>query len=160
MQQQEFEALTGKEVSAREYAMIERIYMAAPDVDKEQFCHEWKHRQRYDQSETVCEMVAANKQLTIRAQNLAHDLEQMHSDRDELRAERDALIDAKAQAEERCGREIAAKVNLALALLEAGLDKQAIAILGHAYVISLKCSNDIELTSEDRQYLAETLCNR
>lgn len=42
MQQTEFEALTGKKVSAEEYAEIEKVYMAADGMDKQEFCAAWK----------------------------------------------------------------------------------------------------------------------
>ena len=38
----EFETLTGKKVTAEEYADIEKVYMAADDIDKETFCAAWK----------------------------------------------------------------------------------------------------------------------
>ena len=42
MQQVEFEALTGKKVSAEQYAEIEKVYMAAYAMDKQEFCAAWK----------------------------------------------------------------------------------------------------------------------
>ena len=41
MQQKEFEALTGKKVTAEEYADIEKVYMAAYGMDKQEFCAAW-----------------------------------------------------------------------------------------------------------------------
>lgn len=38
MLQKEFEALTGKKVTAEEYAEIEKVYMAIDNMDKEEFC--------------------------------------------------------------------------------------------------------------------------
>lgn len=41
MLQKEFEALTGKKVTAEEYAEIEKVYMAASGMDKQEFCAAW-----------------------------------------------------------------------------------------------------------------------
>ena len=40
MTQQEFEDRTGKTVTSEEYARIEAMYMAAGNMDKDQFCTE------------------------------------------------------------------------------------------------------------------------
>lgn len=42
MTQQEFEDRTGKTVTSEEYARIEAMYMAAGNMDKDQFCTEYK----------------------------------------------------------------------------------------------------------------------
>ena len=42
MTQQEFEDRTGKTVSSGKYALIEAMYMAAGNMDKDQFCAEYK----------------------------------------------------------------------------------------------------------------------
>lgn len=42
MTQQEFENRTSKTVTSEEYARIEAMYMAAGNMDKDQFCTEYK----------------------------------------------------------------------------------------------------------------------
>lgn len=44
MLQKEFEALTGKKVTAEEYAEIEKVYMAASGMDKQEFCAAWNEQ--------------------------------------------------------------------------------------------------------------------
>ena len=44
MQQVEFEALTGKKVTAEEYAEIEKVYMAVDGMEKAEFCAAWKEQ--------------------------------------------------------------------------------------------------------------------
>ena len=44
MLQKEFEALTGKKVTAEEYAEIEKVYMAIDNMDKEEFCAAWNEQ--------------------------------------------------------------------------------------------------------------------
>ena len=42
MNQQEFESRTGLTPTSEEYAYIERIYMAAGNMDKDAFCNDIK----------------------------------------------------------------------------------------------------------------------
>lgn len=42
MTKQEFEARTGLKVSSEDYARIEKMYMAAGNMDKDMFCTEYK----------------------------------------------------------------------------------------------------------------------
>ena len=42
MTKQEFEARTGLKVSSEDYARIEKMYMAAGNMDKDMFCAEYK----------------------------------------------------------------------------------------------------------------------
>ena len=41
MLQKEFEALTGRQSSAEEFKEVNRIYMAAENMDKQAFCRAW-----------------------------------------------------------------------------------------------------------------------
>lgn len=42
MTQQEFEKLTGTEVCSSTYDYIQRVYMAAGNMEKKEFCEDWK----------------------------------------------------------------------------------------------------------------------
>ena len=42
MLQKEFEERTGLRVTAEEYNQIDAMYMAAGDINKDDFCQEWK----------------------------------------------------------------------------------------------------------------------
>lgn len=44
MTQQEFEARFGQEVTPECFDYANRVYMAAGDVDKDEFCKEWKNQ--------------------------------------------------------------------------------------------------------------------
>lgn len=44
MLQKEFEKLTGLTVTAEEYERIDAIYMAAGDINKDDFCEEWRDK--------------------------------------------------------------------------------------------------------------------
>lgn len=54
----EFESLTKMEVSDKEYAAIEQIYLNAGELDKESFCKGWK--QAKDASREVMQALSDN----------------------------------------------------------------------------------------------------
>ena len=64
MIQQEFEVRTGMQVTPDEYEEIERVYLAAGNMDKDTFCHDWKNhsdsvimRAFYDQAVAMQEKI-------------------------------------------------------------------------------------------------------
>lgn len=56
MTQQEFEDRTGKVITSEEYARIEAMYMAAGNMDKDQFCAEYK---KHSSSALVADIIDA-----------------------------------------------------------------------------------------------------
>ena len=56
MTQQEFETLTGLTVTTNEYTYIERVYMAS-NLQKDEFCKEWKKNRSLAVSNLVCDLV-------------------------------------------------------------------------------------------------------
>lgn len=159
---QEFETRTGLSVGAEEYAKIEQIYLNAGSMDKDAFCKAWKLAKPAtlelidELSHNVDGKRIHNDRLDIKIQNLNHDLEMAQMKYEESRKEYHKLENDKWEVESQFNELVAQKVDLALALLKAGLEEQAIEILGHPYVISLKCSCDIELNQADKLYIAET----
>lgn len=158
----EFETLTGLSVSDEEYAKIEKIYLNAGELDKESFCKGWK--QAKDSSREVMEAISDNVEgKRIHINRLDKKIEALEVDLDrereikELRVaeleEADARIKGLEAERDRLSSE---KIKLVLALLNAGLDAQAIEILGHAAIIGLKCGAGMELTEADKNFLAET----
>lgn len=162
MNRQEFEIRTGLTIEPEAYNKVEQIYLNAGSMDKDAFCKAWKSAKGAalelieELSDNVDDKRAHINKLDIKIQNLEHDLE-MEDERKRLRNEEmDKLREVNNDLEAERNTLIAEKVDLALALLKNGLDEQAIAILGHAYVISLKCSADIELSRADKVYIAQT----
>lgn len=158
---QEFETRTGLTIEPEAYAKVEQIYLNAESMDKDAFCKAWKLAKAptleliEELSHNVDGKRAHIDKLDIKIQNLEHDLE-MEAERKKLRNEEmDKLREVNNDLEAERNTLIAEKVDLALALLKAGLDEQAIAILGHGYVISLKCSSDIELSKADKIFLTQ-----
>lgn len=157
----EFETRTGMTIEPEAYAKVEQIYLNAETMDKDVFCKAWKSAKGAtlelieELSSNVDGKRAHIDKLDIKIQNLEHDLE-MEAERKRLHNEEmNNLREYNNDLEAERNTLIAEKVDLALALLNAGLDEQAIAILGHAYVISLKCSSDIELSKADKIFLAQ-----
>ena len=56
MTQQEFETRTGLTVTTNEYTYIERVYMAS-NLQKDEFCKEWKKNRSLAGSNLVCDLV-------------------------------------------------------------------------------------------------------
>lgn len=75
MQKNEFEVLYGRHVSADEYSSIERVYMAAPTIDKERFCKEWRAL-RLGQSQLVAELAERVERLLVSRDQYKHSAEQ------------------------------------------------------------------------------------
>lgn len=76
MLQHEFESRVGIEVSAKEYAAIEQVYMAS-DVEKDEFCKLWSkmNRQRIARIKAEKKAAAQFKALPIEEQVLVKMLE-------------------------------------------------------------------------------------
>lgn len=56
MTKQEFETRTGLTVTSNEYTYIERVYMAS-NLQKDEFCNEWKKNRSLAGSNLVCDLV-------------------------------------------------------------------------------------------------------
>ena len=159
---QEFETRTGLSVDLGGYAKIEQIYLNAESMDKDAFCKAWKLAKgaTLELIEELSHAVDGKRihceRLDAKIETLNHSLEMADHEKKELRQTISELRDANNELNDENNMLIGEKVDLALALLNAGLDEKAISILGHAYVVSLKCSCDIELSPADKQFIAET----
>ena len=157
MQLKEFETLSGISVSAEEYAGIERAYMAAGEVDKRTFCAEWKV---IGGAETVRAMAARAAALEAQLVNACREVERLN----ELVKRQTGLITDLRNTADNLGKEVkeltADKFTLTVALLEAGRYEQARQLLGQTYVVGVKCSANLELTQDDRRFIAGVLQGR
>ncbi len=152
MLQKEFEERTGKKVSPEQYAEIDRIYMAAGDVDKDTFCKEWK---RLEGSKVVAELTREVELTTLQAQSFGRSLENEKEQKDALAKELEIATSNNRELAEEVAELKAIKARLAEALLREGLDCVARDILGASAVIGLKCSLEMELDADDRKFLAD-----
>lgn len=153
MEQREFESMTGASVTAQRYSEIERIYMAAPSVDKEIFCKEWK-KHRLDELETVVD--AANNALLQerRVRDIKAKLEASEEVRGVMCDQMKGLREQNRKLEGRLKAASEAKEALALAMLKAGMDAEVTALLGEKESIRLKCAAGMELSVADLAFIA------
>lgn len=129
MLQKEFEALTGKKVTAEEYAEIEKVYMAIDNMDKEEFCAAW-NEQKFGY--IVGELVKSVQELT--------------KWRDHWKKQMD-------EAEEKA--EDAAFVLLNCA--NEDMKEAAIALVGMKTAVRIDLENGFKLSEAERDHLLENL---
>ena len=159
MLQTEFEERIGKTVSTDEYALIERVYMACPTVDKDRFCTEWKKNKLHD-SHVVADLTDRVNRLEVDRQQWQHTAEQEQEAKEQYKRDSEAAVVTNQElAEERDSLKEEVR-KLALALLRNFREKDVAEILGRDEMIALKCANDIYLSDEDKTYLATRLKRR
>lgn len=162
MLKEEFEARIGNKIEQKEYAKVEQVYLNAESMDKDTFCKGWKSAKGAT-LELIEELSYAvdGKRIIIdkldkRIQNLEDKLDReieikkLRIDELEEEIERTSLLVAERD------RLSGENVQLALALIEAGLEAKAIEIIGHPAVIGLKCGAHIDLSEADKEYIAQT----
>lgn len=74
MTQQEFEARFGQEVTPECFDYANRVYMAAGQMDKDEFCKDWKHQQVRD-SDVVNALTLEVEVLQGTAKNLGRQVQ-------------------------------------------------------------------------------------
>lgn len=133
MQQKEFEALTGKTVSAAEYAEIEKVYMAADGMDKQEFCAAWK----------------AGKMAYI-VDELVRTAEGLRKWRNEYRQKLDDADDKDEAA-------ALAMLEAAYKHEDEGLKAAAVKLVGIEMVTRLDVENGWPLSERERDYILENI---
>lgn len=133
MTQQEFEDWTCKTVTPEEYARIEAMYMAAGNMDKDQFCSEYK---KYGASALVAEYY---RRITV----LNGVLEERNNELDDVRQRRTSL------AEFLLGK--------AAAYDDTDFYREAVRLIGRKAAVLYKIKSGLPLWEEDVRYLEEAL---
>lgn len=133
MLQKEFEALTGKKVTAEEYAEIEKVYMAIDNMDKEEFCAAW-NEQKFGY--IVDELVKSVQGLT--------------KWRDYWKAQMD-------EAEEKAEDAAFVLLNGANENNDEDMKEAAIALVGMKTAVRIDLENGFKLSEAERDYLLEDL---
>lgn len=133
MLQKEFEALTGKKVTAEEYAEIENMYMAASDMDKQEFCAAWN----------------AGKLCYIVDEIVKH-VRVLEEARDHKKAQVDAA-EKKAEAAARMLLTKADKYD------DGDLKTVAIDLVGLMQVVLIDVEEGYKLSNVERDYILENL---
>lgn len=133
MLQKEFEALTGKKVTAEEYADIEKVYMAIDNMDKEEFCAAW-NEQKFDY--IVGELVKSVQGLT------------------KWRDHWKKLMD---EAEEKAEDAAFVLLNSANEHNDEDMKEAAIALVGMKEAVRIDLENGFKLSEAERDHLLENL---
>lgn len=133
MTQKEFEERTGLKTDAEEYAAIERMYMAAGDMDKDEFCKRW--RQTGKNPLTVSLAATANV-LTVQLQKRNQEL----TDLKEKNIEHAKFLLGKAHAYE-----------------DPDFRREAVRLIGERDVVRLTMEEGYPLWDEDRKYILEIM---
>ena len=133
MTRKEFEERTGLQVSAVEFSTINDIYMAAGEMDKDEFCKEWK---QHGESKLLAEL--------WHTVNREHDMGMEKKEEcDKLYRDRWDLVDFLLERAQKFG--------------DIELLKKAIDMVGHAAVIHRKLTLEMPLWELDREYIKKNL---
>ena len=133
MLQKEFEALTGKKVTAEEYAEIEKVYMAACGMDKQEFCAAWN-------AGKLCYIV---DELVKHVRAL-----------EEVRDRKKAQVDAAEKKAEAAARMLLAKADK---YDDGDLKTVAIDLVGLMQVVLIDVEEGYKLSNVERDYILENL---
>lgn len=139
MTQKEFETRFGQEVSSECFDYANRVYMAAGDMNKDEFCKDWKHQQVRD-SDIVNALTMEVEILRGTAKDLAR---QVRSGEEFLNSFRSQMADFLIiQAEKWSASD---------------LREKAIKIVGIKEYIRRRIEMKLGLWESDRQALLEIL---
>lgn len=133
MLQKEFEALTGKKVTAEEYVEIEKVYMAIDNMDKEEFCAAW-NEQKF--AYIVGELVKSVQELT------------------KWRDHWKKLMD---EAEEKAEDAAFVLLNSANEHNDEDMKEAAIELVGMKTAVRIDLENGFKLSEAERDYVLENL---
>ena len=134
MTKQEFEERTGLRTDAEEYAEIEKMYMAAGEMDKDEFCRCWRQTGKNPLTRILSRQAEILKgQLKERDKEL--------EDVEEKKMDLVKFLLGKAQAYNH----------------DTDFRREAVRLIGELDVVTLKLREGYELCPEDREFLLSAL---
>lgn len=139
MTQQEFEKLTGTEVCSSTYDYIQRVYMAAGNMEKKEFCEDWKDGYV---SESKIVSYLTNEVEIYRA-TISNYENQLENDANSLKTLIDSFVDFLVYEAEHYSA--------------TALRDKAIKLVGVREYLRRKIVAGFELWKEDRETLDEIL---
>ncbi len=139
MTQQEFETRFGQEVTTECFDYANRVYMAAGELDKDQFCKEWKN-QHIRNSDTVNALTMEVESCQATIKNLKRQVEKSDLGLEEFR---DQMVDFLILQTEKWGA--------------SDLREKAIRIVGETEYIRRRLEMHLGLWDDDRKALVEIL---
>lgn len=134
MTKQEFEERTGLKTDAEEYAEIEKMYMAAGDMDKDEFCRCWRQTGKNP----------LTRILARQAEILRGQLEERNNELEDVQEQKIELAKfllGKAQAYNH----------------DTDFRREAVRLIGEYGVVKLKLLEGYGLWDEDREFLLSAL---
>lgn len=133
MTREEFNSLTGLNVTENEFDGINDMYMAAGEMDKATFCKEYK---QHGESRLVAELLEG---FQLEQEEVDKAYQYMHKRNEE----RDQLVDFLLEQSQE--------------LSSTALQKKAIDMIGHTYVIRRKIKLGLPLCELDLEYIIKNL---
>lgn len=133
MTQKEFEERTGLKTDAEEYTAIERMYMAAGDMDKDEFCKRWRQTGK---NPLTVSLAAAASALAVQLQKRNQEL----TDLRDKNIEHAKFLLGKAHAYE-----------------DPDFRREAVRLIGERDVVRLTMEEGYPLWDEDRKYILEIM---
>ena len=140
MTHQEFEELTGRQVTPEDYHFIEILYMAAGEMSKSEFCEELH---------SMCPHNVANNHMGLRRclKEIGQHVATTEAELDTLRRETRQTHTDLAEI----------LVGKACLYQDSDLYKAAIQLIGQREAVLLKLRLDLPLWDEDKRYILATL---
>lgn len=163
MNKQEFESRIKSNVSDSLFEEWNRVYMAAgEEIDKDKFCSAIKAagKGNTDLFDLLISLRNQVEQKDIKIQNRDHDVEMLRNEKNDLTDLISDLRCANTSLDKELKEATLHRNRLVLTLLERGLDKEAIDIVGHGYVIATKAGAGIAFTSKDLYYINEVFSKK
>lgn len=140
MTQKEFEDRTKRVILAEDYYLVENLYMAAGEMDKDAFCKEMRAMCAYD---------AANDQIELR--RCLKEIGQHIGAKD---AELNFLKKSVRDKKEELAEFLAGK---ACAYEDSDFYREAVKLIGQRGVVLLKMRMDLPLWDEDKRFIKSML---
>lgn len=143
MTQKEFESLTHRLVRSEDYQIIENLYLVAGEMDKREFCKEFKAMCAYDGANNYIQLRQCLKEISkfideIEAQAISH--------KKEMKQRNDDLVDIL--------------IGKAHAHNDTDLYREATKLVGQWQVVKRTIEMDLPLWDEDKEYICALLDER
>lgn len=133
MTKKEFEERTGLKTDADEYADIERMYMAAGEMDKDDFCRCWRQTGKNPLTQVLFRQAEVLKGQLAERNNELEDMQQR-------KVELAEFLIGKACAYE-----------------DTDFYREAVKLVGQRAVVMMKMNMDLPLWEEDKKFVMEVL---
>lgn len=140
MNRKEFEERTRRLITDEDYILVENLYLAAGNMDKDKFCDEMRRMCAYDAANDHIELRECLKEIGRHV------------------GAKDAELSFLKRRVERVKMELAEfLVGKACAYEDSDFYRQAVVLVGQCEVTRMKLEMDLPLWNEDKEYIKENL---